>query len=67
MMVFLKIWPENFKKAFIILQALRFKLNSLDQTCISSKSLMQITQITHRVRVIQAFKTESFNKAMKLS
>ena len=29
MMAFFKIWPENIKKAFITLQALRFKLNSL--------------------------------------
>ena len=34
MMVFFKIWPENIKKALITLQALRFKLNRLNQTCI---------------------------------
>ena len=43
-MFFFKIWPENVKKAFITLQALRFKLNSLNQTCISSKSIMQLTR-----------------------
>ena len=43
-MVFFKIWPENIEKAFITLQALRLKLNCLDQTCISPKSIMQLTK-----------------------
>ena len=42
-MVFFKIWPENIKKAFITLQELTFKLNCLNQTCISLKSIMQLT------------------------
>ena len=44
MMVLFKIWPENIKKALITLQALRFKPNSLNQTCISLKSIMQLTK-----------------------
>ena len=38
-----KIWPENIRKAIITLQELIFKLNMLNQTCISSKSIMQFT------------------------
>jgi hypothetical protein len=44
MMVFFKIWPENSKKTIITLQALRFKLNCLNQTYISLKSIMQLTK-----------------------
>ena len=44
MMVFLKIWLENIKKTILTLQASRLKLNRLDQTCISSKSIMQLTK-----------------------
>ena len=44
MKVFFKIWPENIKKAIITLQALIFKLNMLNETCISSKSIMQLTK-----------------------
>ncbi len=44
MMVFFKIWPENLKKTIITLKALRFKLNCLNQTCISLKSIMQLTK-----------------------
>ena len=44
LMVFFTFWPENIKKAFISLQALRLKLNSLNQTCISLKSIMQVTK-----------------------
>ena len=44
MMVFFKLWPENIKKDFIILQALRLKLKRLNQTRISSKSIMQLTK-----------------------
>jgi hypothetical protein len=44
MMVFFKIWPENFKKTIITLLALRFKLNSLNQTCVSLKSRMQLAK-----------------------
>ena len=40
----LKIWPDNIKKALITLQSLRFKLNRLNETCISSKSMMQLTK-----------------------
>ncbi len=43
-MVLFKIWPEILKKAIITLQALRFKLNCLNQTCISLKSIMQLTK-----------------------
>ena len=43
-MVFFKIWPENFKKTIITRQALKFKLNSLNQTCTSLKSIMQLTR-----------------------
>ncbi len=42
-MVFFKIWPENFNKTRT-LQALRFKLNCLNQTCISLESIMQFTK-----------------------
>ena len=34
----------NIRWAFIILQALRFKLHSLNQTCTWSKSIMQLTK-----------------------
>ncbi len=44
MMVFFKILPENLKNTVITLQALRFKLNCLNQTCISLKSIMQLTK-----------------------
>ena len=44
MVVFFKIWPENIKGAFIRLQASRFKLNDLNQTCISLKSILQLTK-----------------------
>ena len=43
-MVFFKFWPENIKKVLITLQALRLKLNRLNQTGISSKLIMQITK-----------------------
>ena len=43
MEVFFKIWPENIKKAFATLQALRFKQNCVNKTCISSKAIMQFT------------------------
>ena len=43
-MVFFKIWPENIMKAVITFHALRFKLNGFNQTCISSKSIMQLTK-----------------------
>ena len=46
MMVFFKIWHKDIKKAFITLEVLRFKQNSLNQTCISSKSIMQLTKTT---------------------
>jgi hypothetical protein len=36
MMVFFKIWPENVKKT-ITLQALRFKLNCLNQKLVNFK------------------------------
>ena len=39
-----KIWPENIKKTSIGLQALKLNLNSLNETCISSKSIMQINK-----------------------
>ena len=48
-MVFFKIWPENIKKAFITLQALRFKLNSLNQTSISPQSTRMIMQLTKTI------------------
>ena len=45
-MAVFKIWPENTKKAFITLQALRLKLklllNGLNHTSILSKSKMQL-------------------------
>ena len=44
MMVVFKIWPENIKKAFITLQDFRFKLNSPNQTCILSKSTIQLIE-----------------------
>ena len=44
MMGFFKFWPENIKKAAITLQTLRLKLNRLNETCISSKSIMQLTK-----------------------
>ena len=44
MRIFLKFWPEKIKKTVITLQALRFKHNILSQTCISSKSIMQLTE-----------------------
>jgi hypothetical protein len=44
MMDFLKFSGEISKKSIITLQALRFKLNCLNQTCISSKSIMQLTK-----------------------
>ena len=44
MMVFFEIWPENIKKAFKILQALKFKLNHPNQTCLSLKLIMQLTE-----------------------
>ena len=37
MMVFFKIWPENIKKAFMTLQALRFELN-----CLLNLSIVEI-------------------------
>jgi hypothetical protein len=40
MIVFFKNWPENFKNTLITLQALRFKMNRLNQTCLSLKSIM---------------------------
>ena len=43
MKAFLIFLVQILKKAFIILQALRFKLNSLNQTCLSSKSIMHLT------------------------
>ena len=43
-MVFSNFWPENIKKAFITLRALRLKLYSLNQTYIYSKSI--IVQLT---------------------
>jgi hypothetical protein len=43
MMTFFKIWPENLKKPIITLQVLRFKLKCLNQTCLSLKSIMQLT------------------------
>ena len=42
MLVFFKIWPENIKD-FITLQDLRLRLNCLNQTCTSSKLIMQLT------------------------
>ena len=44
MMIFFKIWPQNIKKAIITLQAWIFKLNDPNQTCISSKSIKQLTK-----------------------
>ena len=44
MMGFFKFWPENIKKVLITLQALRLKLNRLNQTGISSILIMQITK-----------------------
>jgi hypothetical protein len=44
MTVFFKIWPGIFKKTVITLQALRFKLKCLNQTCISLKSSMQFAR-----------------------
>ena len=35
---------KHWKKTIITLQALRFKLNCLNQTCISLKSIMQLTK-----------------------
>ncbi len=40
----IKVWPQTLKKTIITLQALRFKLNGLNQTCISLKSIMQLTK-----------------------
>jgi hypothetical protein len=39
-----KIWPGILKKTVITLQALRFKLKSPNQTCISLKSIMQLAR-----------------------
>ena len=44
MMAFFKSWPENITKASITLQELRLKLNKLNETCTSSKSIMQLTK-----------------------
>ncbi len=44
MTVFFKIWPENLKKTVITLQALRFKLKCLNQTCISLNWIMQLAR-----------------------
>ena len=35
---------QNLKKTIITLQALKIKLTSLTETCISSKSIMQLTE-----------------------
>ncbi len=43
-MVFFKFSGQILKKTIITLQALRFKLNCLNQTCISLKSIMQLTK-----------------------
>jgi hypothetical protein len=45
MMVFFKIWSKNFKKTIITLQALRFKLNCLNQ----KKSNVYIFEIDNAV------------------
>ena len=45
MMVIFNFWPENIKKASITLQALRLKLNSLEETCTSSDLIMQLISI----------------------
>ena len=42
----LDISGQNLKKTIITLQVLRLKLNSLNQTCTSSKSIMQLTKTT---------------------
>ena len=44
MMAFLKIWPDNSKKAFITLQAFTFRPKRLNETCTSLKSIMQLTR-----------------------
>jgi hypothetical protein len=42
MMVFFKIWPKDLKKTIMTLQILRLKLMSLNQSCISSKSIIHL-------------------------
>ncbi len=44
MMVSLKFSDLNLKKTIITLQALRFKLNCLNQTCVSLKSILQLAK-----------------------
>ncbi len=44
MTVFFNFSGQNLKKTIITLQALRFKLTYLNQTCLSSKSIMQLTK-----------------------
>jgi hypothetical protein len=39
-----KNWPGILKKTVITLQALRFKLKCLNQTCISLKSILQLAR-----------------------
>ena len=46
MMAFLNISGRGFKKTIISLQALWIKLSSLNQTCILSKSMLQISRTT---------------------
>ena len=42
MRILSKFWPEKIKKTVITLKALKFKLSCLSQTCILSKSIMQL-------------------------
>ena len=44
MMLFFKFWPENIKKTIITLDVLRLKLNSLNETFTSSKSIVQLVK-----------------------
>ena len=62
MLVFFKIWPENIKKAFITLQDLRFNLTSLNQTCISSKSIIQLTKTIFSDSAIFIYETRVENR-----
>ena len=39
-----KVWPEYFKKTFISSLMSRLKLKSLNQTCISSKRILQLSK-----------------------
>ena len=63
----LKFWPENLKKTIITLQALRFKLNCLNQTCLSLKSIMQLTKTIFPDSVIFIEKKRVENRVWRKS